>query len=74
MVVEGTCLLVVLTGRLGRRGMGLVGVLNEVPAAVEKEFGPPAVQCESKAPPGLLEEHGLAHPVVDVKVLEVLIG
>ena len=38
-----------LIGRLGRHGAGLVGVLNEVPAAVEHEFGPPAVQCESQA-------------------------
>ena len=35
-------------------------VLNEVPAAVGHEFGPPAVQCESQAPPDLLEEDGLA--------------
>ena len=45
------CLLVVLIGRLGRHVAGLVGVLNGVLAAVENEFGPPAVQCESKAPP-----------------------
>ena len=56
MVVEGVCLLVVLIGRLGRRGTGLVGMPNEVPAAFEHEFGPPAVQCESQAPPDLLEE------------------
>ena len=47
---------------------------NEVPAAVEHEFGPPAVQCESQAPPGLLEEDGLARPVVDVEELEMPIG
>ena len=50
MVVEGVCLLVVLIGRLGRRGAGLVGMLNEVPAASGHEFGSPAVQCESEAP------------------------
>ena len=33
MVVEGVCLLVVLIGRLGRHGPGVVGMLNEVPAA-----------------------------------------
>eukprot|EP00614_Pseudopedinella_elastica_P014930 CAMPEP_0172581556 /NCGR_PEP_ID=MMETSP1068-20121228/792_1 /TAXON_ID=35684 /ORGANISM="Pseudopedinella elastica, Strain CCMP716" /LENGTH=78 /DNA_ID=CAMNT_0013374579 /DNA_START=1 /DNA_END=237 /DNA_ORIENTATION=- len=49
-------------------------MLNEVPAAVEHEFGPPAVQCESQAPPDLLEEDGLAHPVVDVEELEMPIG
>ena len=38
MVVEGVCLLVVLIGRLGRRGAGLVGMLNEVPAAFEHEL------------------------------------
>ena len=53
MVVEGVCLLVVLIGRLGRHGAGLIGMLNEVPAAVEHEFGPPAVQCKSQAPPDL---------------------
>ena len=74
VVVEGVCLLVVLIGRLGNHGAGLVGVLNEIPAAVEHEFGPPAVQCKSQAPPDLLEEYGLAHPVVDVEELEVLIG
>ena len=47
MVVEGVCLLVVLIGRLGRHGAGLVEMLNEVSAAVELEFGPPAVQCKS---------------------------
>ena len=66
MVVEGVCLLVVLIGRLGHHGAGLVGVLNEIPAAVEHEFGPPAVQGKSQAPPDLLEEDGLAHPMVDV--------
>ena len=40
VVVEGVCLLVVLIGRLGCRGTGLVGVLNNVSAAVEHEFGP----------------------------------
>ena len=59
MVAEDVCLLVVLIGRLGRRGTGLVGMLNEVPAAVEHWFDPPAVQCESVTPPGLLEEDGL---------------
>ena len=54
VVVEGACLLVILIGRLGRQGTGLVGMLNEVPAAVEHEFGPFAVQCESQAPPYLL--------------------
>ena len=56
MVVECVCLLVVLIGRLSRHGAGLVGMLNEVPAAVVHEFGPPAVQCESQVPPDLLEE------------------
>ena len=63
VVVEGVCLLVVLIGRLGRRGAGLVGMLNEVPAALEHEFGPPAVQCKSQTLPDLLEEDGLANPV-----------
>ena len=67
--VEGVCLLVVLIGRLGRHGAGLVGVLNEVPAAVGHEFGPPAVQCKSKAPPDLLEEDLIEHQVVDVEEL-----
>ena len=71
VVVEGVCLLVVLIGRLGRRGTGLVGVLNEVPEAVEHEFGPPAV---SQAPPGLLEEDGLARPMADVEELGMPIG
>ena len=73
VVVEGICLLVLIV-RLGRHGAGLVGMLNEVLAAAEHEFGPPAVQCESQAPPGLLEEDGLAHPMVDVEELEMLIG
>ena len=74
MVVEGVCLLVVLIGRLGRHGAGLVGVLNEVPAAAKHEIGPPAVQCESQAPPDLLEEDCLAHSVVDVEEVKILIG
>ena len=74
MVVESVFLLVVLIGRLGRHGTGLVGVLNEDPAAVEHEFGPPEVQCDSQAPPGPLEEDGLARPVVDVGELEMPIG
>ena len=74
MEIEGACLLVVLIGRLGRRGTGLVGVLNELPASAGHEFDPPAVQCESKAPPGLLEEDGLARPVVDAEELVLLIG
>ena len=74
MVVKGVCLLIVLAGRIGRHGAGLVGMLNEVPAAVGHEFGPPAVQGKSQAFPDLLEEDGFAHPMVDVKELEVLIG
>ena len=69
VVVEEACLLVVLIVRLGRHGAKLVGVLNEVPVAVEHGFGPTAVQCESQAPTGLLEEDGLARPVVDVEEL-----
>ena len=52
----------------------MVGVLNEVPAAVGHEFGPPAVQCEPQAPPDMLKEVGLARPVVDVEEPEMLIG
>ena len=73
-MVEGVCLLVVLIGRFGRHGAGLVGMLNEIPAAVEHEFGPPAVQGKSQTPPDLLKEDGLAHPMVDVKELKGLIG
>ena len=69
MFIEGACLLVAFIGRLGRHGAGLVGVLSEVPAAVEHESGPPAVQCESRAPPELLKENLLAHPMVDVEDL-----
>ena len=32
------------------------------------------MQCESRAPPDLLEEDGLAHPMVDVEELEMPIG
>ena len=60
------CLLIVPIGRLGCHGAGLAGVPNKVPAAAEHEFGRTAVQCESQALPGMLEEDGLAHPVVDV--------
>ena len=49
-------------------------MLNEVPAATEHRFSPPAVQCESQAPPDLLEEDGLARPVADVEELEMPIG
>ena len=73
-MVESACLLVVLIGRLGRHATGLVGVLNEVTAAVEHGFCPPAVQFESQAPPDLLEEDGLARPVVDGEELVVLTG
>ena len=68
------CIPVVLIGHLGRRGACLAGVLNEVPPAVGHGFGPPAVQCESQAPPGMLEEDGLACPVVDVEELVMHIG
>ena len=52
----------------------MVGMLKEVPAAAEHEFGQPAVQCESQAPPGLLDEDGLARPVGDVEEMEMPIG
>ena len=74
MVVEGVCLLLLLIGRLGRRGTGLVGMLNEVPVAVEREFGPPALQCESQARSCISEEDGLARPVADVVELGMPIG
>ena len=67
-MVEGVCLLVVLIGRLGRHGTGLVGVLNEVPAAVEYEFGPPAVQCESELELELIQNHMTQKPVLRVEV------
>ena len=73
-MVEGVCPLIALIGRLGRRGIGLVGMLNEVPAAIEHEFGPLAVQCEPRASPGMLEEDGIALPVVDVGELDMPIG
>ena len=73
-MVEGACLLVFLIGRLGRHGAVLVGLLNEVPAVVENEFGPPPVQCKSQAPPDLLEGDGLALFMVDVGELEMPIG
>ena len=38
VVVEGVCLLAVLIGLLDRRETGLVGILNEVPAAVENKL------------------------------------
>ena len=71
VVVEGVCLLIAL---IGRRGTGLVVVLKEVAVALEHEFGPPAMQCESQASPGWLEEDGLAHPVADVEGLEMPTG
>ena len=76
MVVEGVCLLVVLIGRLGRHGAGLVLMMNEIPVAVEHGFGPPAVQCESQAPPDLLEEDGLARLVIltGYMILQVNLG
>ena len=74
MVDEGLRLITVLVGRLGRRGTGLVGIPNEVQAAVGHEFGPSAVQCESKAPLEMLEANGSARPVVDVEELGVIIG
>ena len=42
-------------------------MLNEVPAAVEHEFCASAVQCESQAPPDLLEEDGLARLFLTLK-------
>ena len=74
VVVEGACFLVVFIGRLGHHGAGLVGMLNEIPAAVEHEFGAPAVQCESQAPPDLLEEDVLARHVVYVEELKIFTG
>ena len=52
----------------------MVGVLNEVLAAAGHEYSLPAVQCESKASPDLLEGAGLAHPGADVKEPGMLIG
>ena len=49
-------------------------MLNEVSAAAEHGFGRPAVQCESEAPPDLLEEDGLARPEIDVEELEMPVG
>ena len=45
------------------------GLLNGVPAAAGHDVAPPAVQCESQAPPDLVEEDGPARPGVDVKEL-----
>ena len=53
VVVEGVCLLVVLIGRLGRHGAGLVGMLNKIPAAVDHESGLTHPRCS--ASPRLLQ-------------------
>ena len=58
-MAEGARPFAVLVGRLGRRGTGLIWVLNGVPEAATYELGPPAVQCESQAPSDLLEKDGL---------------
>ena len=71
MVVEGVCLLAVLIGHLGCHEAGFVGMVNEFPAAADHEFGPPAVQSESQAPPEMLEEDELTSLVVDVEELFV---
>ena len=62
MVVEGACLLAVLIGFLGHRGMGLVVVLNKAPEAAGHEFDPPAEQCGSQASPSLQEKMDLWVP------------
>ena len=49
MVVVGVCLLAVLIGRPGLRETWLVWMLNGVLAAFGHEFGPPEVQCQSRA-------------------------
>ena len=67
-------LLAAFIGRLGCRGTGLIGWLNEVLGAVGHEFGPPAVQCGSLAPPDMPEKDGLECPGVDVGEQGVLIG
>ena len=47
-------------------------MLNEVvPAVVGHKFRPSAVQCDSQAPPDLLEEDRLARRVVDVEEPEI---
>ena len=69
VVVEGVCHLVVLTGRLGRLGTGLVWVLGEYPGSGRAFVWLTGVQRESQAPRDLLEEDGLACPVVDVEEL-----
>ena len=48
-------------------------MLNKVHEAAGGEFGPPAVQCESQVPPGLLEEDGLARFGADDEKLGMLI-
>ena len=67
VVVKNVCLLVVLIGRLSRRGTGMVGGLNEVPAAAGQRIGPPAVQCEFQSPPDLLGEDGPARRMANVE-------
>ena len=56
-----------------RRGL-YVFEINEFPAVDGQGLGPPAVQCESRAPPGPLKGDGLARPAVGVYELEMLIG
>ena len=50
-MVEDMCLLVVLIGRLGRHGAGLVGMLNEVPEAAGHEFGLTHLRCSASPRP-----------------------
>ena len=72
MVAVGACFFVVFVGHIRRRGAGLVWVLSRAPAAVKHGLGPPAVQCEPRAPPDLPKKVGLEHLRADVKEVELL--
>ena len=48
-MVEDMCLLVVLIGRLGRHGAGLVGMLNEVPATFSTKEADLKAHCSVRA-------------------------
>ena len=55
MVVEGAFHYTLNVGRICRRVAAVVWVPNGVPAAVDQELSPPAVQRESQTAPDLVK-------------------
>ena len=70
MLEVGVCVGVIFISRMC--GPGLVGVVDKIPGAVEKQLRPSAVRHESPSASEPLEKDGLGHLWIEIEELQLV--